>query len=144
MNCVYQLHGVRDVVEGQSSGRMIQVHADPRGRLGKIQRLVIVTEGIFGIEAPQTPGLIVTPEIRPAAATALPVDAFISHRNGGVNSEVLFDLPVMASAQTLFTEDLLRFVETLRMRRIVLDLMADRYLSVVVRQTQLPVRRVPI
>ncbi len=80
LDCVDEVHCVRDAVEGQSSCSVIHKHSySPAGGLYRENSLyVIVSEWVTGGSADQTPGLIIISK-HTLMTESLPADALIWH-----------------------------------------------------------------
>ena len=128
-------------VEGQSASRTVHKHCcsvrDRREGGGGVREdclYVIVPDSItITIRALQTPGLIITPK-QTVITASFPFDSFVC--DCYINLSFPFNLPVTATSQTIFTQQLKEFIESLLMIRIWLLLSHHRHAIVVVRQFQ--------
>ncbi len=138
LDCVDEVHCVRDAEEGQSSCTVIHKHSySPADGLHReISLFVIVPEWVSGGTAVQTPGLIINSKptlINPP----LPADALIWHWY--IHTKIIstpLQLPVTGSTHTLSTQYLPPLIKSVWMIRIQLDFVSVRNHSVALRQME--------
>jgi len=135
LDCVDEVHCVRDAVEGQSSCTVIHKHSYSfaGGLYREISLYVIVSEWVTGGKGNQTPGMII--RSKPTLITpSLPTDALIWHWYK--HTSTVLQLPVTAITHTLSTQNLKPIIKSVWMIRILLLFSSLSNHSVALRQTE--------